>query len=54
MPAPPEPVPAVLRVEVSLVQNVCSLICDPATAVKSRSRNTSSMEPSPQQKGPSD
>lgn len=29
---PPEPGPAVLRVEVGLVQNVCSLICDPAAA----------------------
>jgi hypothetical protein len=29
---PPEPAPAVLRVEVGLVQNVCSLICDPASA----------------------
>jgi hydroxyacylglutathione hydrolase len=32
MAAPPERVPAVLRVEVGLVQNVCSLICDPATS----------------------
>lgn len=29
---PPEPLPSVRRVEVGLVQNVCSLICDPVAA----------------------